>query len=83
MPTVYHCSPTNSTFFTTCCNVAILDHEDFCGKCGEEIESKGRSARWEAAFGPKRRAIQERHRKAGRDPNGCLMCGKPLKECYC
>ena len=60
MPTVYHSSPTNSTFFTTCCRVAIGDDEARCPKCKEEIEPKGHRARWERAYGPVREKDHQR-----------------------
>lgn len=56
MSTVYLCSPTNSTFFTTCCNAAINDHEEKCPVCNRDVTPKGHAARWEAAYGPTRRA---------------------------
>lgn len=31
---VYYCSPTNSTFFTRCCDCAITDREERCPSCG-------------------------------------------------
>lgn len=31
---VFHCSPTNSTAFTNCCQVAIRDDEKQCPACG-------------------------------------------------
>ena len=34
---VYFSSPTNSTMFTECCEVAILDYEDNCPKCDKEV----------------------------------------------
>jgi predicted amidophosphoribosyltransferase len=37
MPGVYHCSPTNSTHFTTCCETAITDRERCCPRCGEPV----------------------------------------------
>ena len=45
MPSVYHCSPTNSTKFTTCCHVAICDNRERCPKCGADVYpfSKGMS----------------------------------------
>jgi len=55
MPTVYLCSPTNSTMFTTCCNVAITDREADCPVCKREVTPHSASGRWEAAYGPYRR----------------------------
>ena len=60
MPSVYLCSPTNSTMFTTCCNVAICDEQENCPRCKERVEPQGRNARWEAAYGPTRRALQKK-----------------------
>jgi len=60
MSTVYLCSPTNSTMFTTCCEVAICDDEGSCPKCKEDVTPKGRNARWEHAYGPIRRADKYR-----------------------
>ncbi len=54
MATVFLCSPTNSTMFTTCCEVAICDDQGTCPNCGEDVEPKGRNARWEKAYGPYR-----------------------------
>lgn len=62
MSTVQLCGPTNSTMFTTCCNVAILDHQGKCPQCREDVvpfnpesEYRTRRARWEKAYGPYRR----------------------------
>ena len=76
MPSVYHSSPTNSTFFTTCCNTAIGGEQENCPKCGEEVTPHGRSARWNVAFGPEKRLIREKLRKRGLT-GSCLVCGKP------
>jgi hypothetical protein len=53
--TVYLCSPTNSTLFTSCCHVAILDDQPACPKCGTEVLPETGPGRWEAAYGPIRR----------------------------
>jgi hypothetical protein len=37
MPGVFYCSPTNSTFFTTCCEVAICDNQQKCPMCGKYV----------------------------------------------
>lgn len=50
MAGVYFCSHTNSTFFTTCCELAVVDGEDDCPGCGEEVFPKGRKARWDSAM---------------------------------
>jgi len=54
---VYHCSPTNSTFFTNCCGCAITDSEKVCPKCKQEVigydydlASERHSIRWNCAF---------------------------------
>lgn len=52
MATVYLCSPTNSTFFTTCCNVAICDHEALCPHCEVEVTPLGHASRWAHAYQP-------------------------------
>ena len=31
---VFHCSPTNSTPFTKCCDAAITEREECCPSCG-------------------------------------------------
>jgi hypothetical protein len=54
MPTVFLCSPTNSTMFTTCCEVAICDDQERCPRCKEIITPSGRNARWDVAYGPHR-----------------------------
>jgi len=55
MPTVFLCSPYNSTMFTTCCQVAILDDQIHCPHCRKEITPHGRRSRWEFAYGKQRR----------------------------
>ena len=55
MSTVFLCCPTNSTMFTTCCQVAICDDETKCPRCKETVEPQGHYARWEKAYGPIRR----------------------------
>ena len=52
MPSVYLSSPTNSTLFTTCCNVAILGTEPNCPRCRQEVQPSGSRSRWSAAYGP-------------------------------
>lgn len=37
MAGVFYCSPTNSTFFTTCCETAICDHEQRCPRCKKDV----------------------------------------------
>lgn len=37
MPSVRYCSPYNSTFFTTCCDVAILDYQQRCPGCQKDV----------------------------------------------
>jgi hypothetical protein len=55
MATVYLDSPTNSTLFTTCCNVAINDDQKACPQCRRTITPEAASSRWERAYGPIRR----------------------------
>lgn len=64
MTTVFLCSPTNSTMFTSCCDVAICDDESFCPLCKSEVypgvkcsDHERRVKRWEMAYGPTRRRI--------------------------
>ena len=61
MPTVYLCSPTNSTMFTSCCDVAITDSEAHCPRCRSEIEPRSARDRWEVAYGPIRRGARYGH----------------------
>jgi len=51
---VYFSSPTNSTFFTTCCKVAI-GTEERCPKCGAVVEGNSRRERWAIASNHTRR----------------------------
>lgn len=37
MPSVFYGSPTNSTFFTTCCEVAINDDQEKCPVCRKDV----------------------------------------------
>ncbi len=37
MTSVFHCSPTNSTKFTTCCRVAICDDQQRCPVCKKDV----------------------------------------------
>lgn len=64
MKSVYLCSPTNSTTFTRCCDVAICDDQSFCPRCKEEVHPGQEAtnhqchvARWNMAFGQTRRAM--------------------------
>lgn len=50
MATVYLSSPTNSTMFTTCCEVAVGDNQSSCPNCGQSVEPNGGSARWSYAY---------------------------------
>jgi transcription initiation factor IIE alpha subunit len=63
MPSVYLCSPTNSTMFTTCCRVAILNSQANCPRCNSEITPRDARGRWEKAFGPCRRLERQRQRR--------------------
>lgn len=58
MPSVYLCSPTNSTMFTTCCNVAIGDDQNNCPKCSANIEPQGHKSRWIHAYGRQSRGLK-------------------------
>ena len=40
LPTTYHSSPTNSTQFTTCCNIAIMRDQSCCPGCGSLLEPR-------------------------------------------
>lgn len=51
MSSVYLDGPSNSTMFTTCCDVAITDREQRCPRCGQEVEPVGHGARWSLAYG--------------------------------
>lgn len=59
MPSVYLCSPTNSTMFTTCCQVAICDDQKRCPKCKAEIYPETPRGRWEHAYGKQKRGKYE------------------------
>jgi hypothetical protein len=59
MPTVYFDSPANSTFFTTCCQVAITDSQANCPSCKKEITPRSHEGRWNTAFRPYRRKTPE------------------------
>lgn len=37
MSGVFHCSPTNSTHFTRCCETAICDDQRCCPRCGRPV----------------------------------------------
>lgn len=37
MPGVFHDNPYNSTFFTTCCKVAICDDQEKCPVCRKDV----------------------------------------------
>jgi len=70
MPTVFLCSSTNSTMFTTCCECAICNDQQYCPRCKQEITPyepgnphETGMMRWEVAYGPTRRALAERSKK--------------------
>ena len=50
MPTVRFSGPNNSTFFTTCCSVAICEGERDCPVCGVAVEPYEHRYRWEVAM---------------------------------
>lgn len=60
MATVYFCGPNNSTFFTTCCHVAIVDEQHLCPVCREVVTPFGRIGRWNVAIGPYRKTNKAR-----------------------
>lgn len=37
MTSVFYSGPTNSTFFTTCCKVAICDYQQKCPVCKKDV----------------------------------------------
>lgn len=37
MPSVFHCSPTDDTNVTTCCHVAIVDSQQKCPECRQDV----------------------------------------------
>ena len=55
MPSVFHCSPYNSTKFTTCCETAICDDQQKCPRCQKDVypfyEGMDRRDRDQAAGG--------------------------------
>jgi hypothetical protein len=63
MASIYLCSPTNSTIFTTCCDTAILNHEVNCPSCKKRVfpfydcesaHERGRY-RWSHVYKPPKR----------------------------
>jgi hypothetical protein len=67
MSTIYFCSAFNSTFFTTCCRVAINDDQSLCPKCKTEITPRSHRGRWEAAMRPYRKTTRVKE-----TPNGTV-----------
>lgn len=57
MPTVFHSGPNNSTFFTTCCRVAINDDQKVCPRCKEKVLPESVRGRWLAAYRPTGRPL--------------------------
>jgi hypothetical protein len=43
------CCFKNSTLFTSCCGIAILDYQYNCPKCGKSIDAKPKE-RWDIAM---------------------------------
>ena len=76
MSTVFLCCETNSTMFTTCCEVAICDDQKRCPSCKREVLPTGRRERWEAAYGPIRR--RERTYGNPRIPYATAPVAKPV-----
>ncbi len=62
----------NSTPFSSCCGIASMNGQgrpdDHCHGCGEKM------AHDDDGLGARRQEVE---------PDGCLMCGKPRRECYC
>lgn len=54
---VYLCNDYNSTIFTACCHVAIIDREQQCPSCKKFVYgwdySNPSEARWRKAYRPK------------------------------
>lgn len=50
MATVFHSSSTNSTHFTTCCEVAVTDRQGSCPRCGQIVEPSDDAARFRVAY---------------------------------
>jgi len=50
MPGVFFSSQTNSTFFTTCCRVAICDDQAQCPVCKADVLPRSHEGRWNAAM---------------------------------
>lgn len=50
MAGVRYCCATNSTLFSTCCNVAVCDDEACCPRCGELIEPADARSRHDLAL---------------------------------
>ena len=57
-------SPTNSTIFTNCCNVAILPHQAHCPRCKAEVypgvdetDHQRNQARWNWAYGRQKKGL--------------------------
>lgn len=55
MSTVYFSGPNNSTFFTTCCSLAINDYQTKCPGCKVEVTPLSHRGRWEVAMRPYRK----------------------------
>lgn len=55
MAGVFYDNPYNSTYFTSCCRVAILDHQQVCPACKKDVypfyEGMSDQERREAAGG--------------------------------
>lgn len=50
MSSVYLCSKTNSTLFTTCCHAAINRDEKNCPVCKDEVWPDSYEARWDVGM---------------------------------
>ena len=69
MPSVFLCSPYNSTMFTTCCEAAITDEQTKCPICKQAIEPIGARARWSYAYGHVKRGLGYGNHRPGDRPN--------------
>ena len=47
---LYLCSPTNSTMFTRCCNVAVNDNETVCPRCKATVDPPPGRYRWSTVY---------------------------------
>lgn len=69
MASVFLCSPTNSTMFTTCCEVAICDDQTKCPVCRQSVEPTGARNRWLYAYGRIKRGGGYGNHRPSDNPN--------------